>query len=94
MYETGQSNNKSIDSICSSDEEFSLLTKILMTENINEDYQKILSEIIKNFKLKKLNNKKNEIINKMKTISTNDERELLETELKEVMNELGQLMIR
>ena len=94
MYETGQSNNKSIDSICSSDEEFSLLTKILMTENINEDYQKILSEVIKNFKLKKLNNKKNEIINKMKTISTNDERELLETELKEVMNELGQLMIR
>ncbi len=94
MYENGQINSKSIDSVCKTEEELNLFTQILMNDNVNEDYMKILTEIIKSFKLNKLNLKKNELINNFQNVSTNEERESLEYELKDVMKEIGQLMIR
>ena len=94
MFETGEINNKSIDSICNIDEEYSILTGILMNENVNEDTDKILSEVIKSFQLDKLNYKKIELINRLSNISTDEERKLLESELNEVITKLGQLMIR
>ena len=94
LYEDGQINNRSIDSVCETDQEYSVLTEILMNENINDDVEKILTEVIKSFQLNKLNSRKSELINKLSNTNTNEERELLESELNEVITKLGQLMIR
>lgn len=94
MYETGQINNKTVDSVCSSDEEFNLLTGILMNENVNEDIEKILSEVIKSFDIYKLNLTKNRLINDLQNVSTEEERKLIESELSEVIAKIGQRMIR
>lgn len=94
MYETGQINNKSVDSVCNSDEEFNLLTEILMNENINEDIDKILSEVIKSFDIYKLNLIKNRLINELQNVSSEEERKLIESELSEVIVKIGQRMIR
>lgn len=94
MYESGQINTKSIDSICETDEESSLLTEVLMNENTNSDVNKILSEVIKSFQLDKLANRKKQIIEELSSVGTNEKRELLENELSEVIVKLGQLMIR
>ena len=94
LFENGQIINRSIDSICETDEEYSVLTEILMNENINDDTDKILFEVIKSFQLDKLNVMKNELIEKLSKANTNEERELLESKLNEVVTKLGQLMIR
>ena len=65
-----------------------------MNENVNEDIQKILSEVIRNFKLEKLKLKKEELISALSGTITNDERESLELELSNVIAELGRFMIR
>lgn len=94
MFESGQINNKSVDSICETNEEFNVLSEILMNENVNEDLDKILSEVLKSFQLNKLKYKKSELINKLSQVSTDEERKLLENELNEIITRLGQLMIR
>lgn len=94
MYETGQINTKTVDSVCNSDEEFNLLTGILMNENVNEDIEKILSEVIKSFDIYKLNLTKNRLINELQNVSTEDDRKLIESELSEVIAKIGQRMIR
>lgn len=94
LYETGNINNRSIDSICESDEEYSLVTGILMSENVNEDNDKILMKVIRNFELKKLINEKNSLMNDLSNANTNEERESIAIKLNEVNNKLGQLMIR
>lgn len=94
LYETGNINNRAIDSICETDEEFNVLTKILMNENINEDTEKILTEVLKSFKLDFLKNKRNVLMKKLSNVSTNEERESIAVELNNINNQLGQLMIR
>lgn len=94
LFESGQISSKSIDGVCETDEEYSVLTGILMNENMNDDIDKILSEVIKSFQLDKLNTRKSELIVKLSNTNTNEERELLESELNEVITKLGQMMIR
>ena len=94
LYESGQINNRTIDSVCEKEEEYDLLAEVLMNENVNEDIQKILSEVIRNFKLEKLKLKKEELISALSGATTNDERESLEVELSNVIAELGRFMIR
>jgi len=94
LFETGNINNKAIDSICESDEEFNTLTEILMNENINGDTEKILSEVIKSIKLENLKNKKNALMKELTSASTNEERESIAIQLNEINNKIGQLMIR
>ena len=60
----------------------------------SNNIEKILTEVIKSFQLNKLNSRKSELINKLSNTNTNEERELLESELNEVITKLGQLMIR
>ena len=91
LYETGNINTRSIDSICESDEELSILTGILMNEKINGDTDKVLSEVIKSFQIEKLANKKNALIAKLSSAATNEERESIAIELNEINR---QLMIR
>lgn len=94
LFESGNINNRAIDSVCETEEEYNILTKILMNENINEDTEKILSEVLKSYKLDFLKNKRNLLIKNLSSVSTNEERESIAVELNKVNNQLGQLMIR
>lgn len=94
LYESGQISTRSIDCVCEKEEEYNLLAEVLMNENINEDIQKILSEVIRNFKLEKLKSQKEELISALSKATTNDERESLEVKLSDVIAELGKFMIR
>lgn len=94
LYESGQISIRSVDCICEKEEEYNLLAEVLMNENVNEDIQKILSEVIKNFKLEKLKLQKEELITALSKATTNEERESLEFELSNVIAELGRFMIR
>lgn len=94
LYESGQISNRSVDCVCEKEEEYDLLAEVLMNENVNEDIQKILSEVIKNFKLEKLKLRKEELIAALSRATTNEERESLEFELSNVIAELGRFMIR
>lgn len=94
LYESGQISNRSVDCVCEKEEEYNLLAEVLMNENVNEDIQKILSEVIKNFKLEKLKLRKEELIAALSRATTNEERESLEFELSNVIAELGRFMIR
>ena len=94
IYQTGQINAKSIDTICDTEEEMNLLTEIMMNENQNNDVNKVLSEVVKGFQLNKLENRKKELIKELSQIDTKEKRELLENELSDVITRLGQLMIR
>lgn len=94
LYESGQISTRSVDCICEKEEEYNLLAEVLMNENVNEDIQKILSEVIKNFKLEKLKLQKEELITALSKATTNEERESLEFELSNVIAELGRFMIR
>lgn len=93
MYQSGQP-YKSIDSICASDEESNLVAEILMQEFASEDVSKVLLEVKRNFGLNKLNMKKSSLIAKLQEANTNEERELIETELSEVIAKIGKLMVR
>lgn len=94
LYETGNIKNRTIDSVCKTDEEFNIFTEIMMNENMNEDTEKILSEVIKSFTLENLQRRRNDLMKKLTNISTNEERESIAIELNEINTKLGQLMIR
>lgn len=94
LYESGQISSRSVDCVCEKEEEYNLLAEVLINENVNEDIQKILSEVIKNFKLEKLKLRKEELIAALSRATTNEERESLEFELSNVIAELGRFMIR
>lgn len=94
LYETGNINNRAIDSICDTEEEFNIFTEIMMNENVNEDTEKILSELIKSFTLENLQHKRNTLMKKLTSVSTNEERESIAIELNEINAKLGQLMVR
>ena len=91
LYETGNINSKSLDSICENEQEMNLLTQILMNDNVNLDTDKVLLEVIKTFQLNKLVRRKNELINQLSSVTTNEERESIAIELNEINR---QLMIR
>lgn len=94
LFENGNINNRSVDSICETDEEFNVLTEILMKENMNYDTEKILLEVIKSFQLESLKNRRIALIKKLSESITNEERESIAIELNELNGKLGQLMIR
>lgn len=85
QYEKGNISNIDITSICELDEEFSVITEILMKENINEDTLKLAKETANTFKINILQNKKDEIIKRIKNSSTEEERSKLEKELNEII---------
>lgn len=94
LYETGNINNREVDSVCETEEEFNTMTGILMNENRKEDTDKVLIEVIKSFQLENLKNKKQALMQELAKVSTNEERESIAIELNEINNQLGQLMIR
>ena len=87
-YENGDINNIDMMNICTTEEEFNKLSAILMKENITDNVEKVLDEVIKNFVYNKMQKKKEELIQKVKETTDEEERATYEKELNDLIIEL------
>ncbi len=89
LYESGDISNKNIMSICENDEESSLISEIMMQNNVREDSEKYTNEILRKIEVDKLQNEKQEIFEKLQGNNTEEEKENLGKRLNEIIIKLA-----
>ncbi len=89
LYENGDINKVDLLSLCETDEESSILSGALIRESTKEDLEKLSIEVARKIEIQKMQNKKKDLIEKMKIASTEEERRLLEVELNELIINLA-----
>ena len=89
VYETGDINNKDLMSLCENDEEYSLLSGLLIKETSKDDLEKLTIEIVRKIEVEKLQKRKAELIKAMQKDCTEEERRLLEEELNDLIIKLA-----
>ena len=89
VYETGDINNKDLMSLWENDEEYSLLSGLLIKETSKDDLEKLTSEIVRKIEVEKLQKRKAELIKAMQKDCTEEERRLLEEELNDLIIKLA-----
>ena len=87
-YETGNINNSDLMSICETDEEFGTMSKIMTRVNVEEDFSKITDEVLKNYEISKLQERKNELLICIQNAVTEEEKGNYIKEINEVMQKL------
>ncbi len=65
-YENNSYNQVDFTTLCSSEEELSQITKLLIKTNTSNDYMKMTNEVLRLFRLNKLQKRKNELVELMK----------------------------
>ena len=89
LYETGDINNKDLMSLCETDEECSIISYALTKEVSKDDLERLTLDIVRKIEIEKLQKRKSELIKKISTTTTEDDRKLLETELNELIIKLA-----
>lgn len=90
LYENEDIEDKDIMSVCDTDYEKSLLSEVMMKNNIRDDTDKFAKEIIRNIKIEKLQNEKKEILKKLQNDNlTEDEKRLLGGQLQDIISKLA-----
>ncbi len=84
-YENGDISNIDLTSICETDDEFNTMTRILMKENIEDNFNKIAEDVLNNFEMYKLQERKKELIELIQTASSIEQRKEYESELNEII---------
>ena len=84
-YEIGNINNSDLMSVCETDEEFNTMTRIMMRANVEENFTKIAEDVLKNFEINRLQERKKELIELIQKTSVPDERRTYEMELNEII---------
>ena len=90
LYESKEISNFDITSICTTDEELSLLTKIMLKQNTSDDLLKITDEVLQNFNINKMQERKAELVELMKQTSDSQ----LQNQYLSELRELTQLSAR
>ena len=72
-------------SLCDTEKESNLISKILMKPNYSDDYQKITDEVISNYKMKKNENRKKELVELIKDTTDEQLRHSYEYELNSII---------
>ena len=88
-YISGDIINKDLMSFCKTEEESNLLSEIMMKSNVRDDTEKFALEIIRKLGIDKLQEQKKEVIKKLQSENTEDERKLLEAKLNEIILKLA-----
>ena len=83
-YEDKSMYNTDALNICENDEEFNVLTRILMKNNVIEDNMKICQEILKNYLVTKLQDERKHLIYCIQKASSEEERKNYEVKLNEL----------
>lgn len=89
LYETGDINNKDLMSLCTTDEECSILSGALIKEISKDDLERLTIDIVRKIEVEKLQKRKNDLIKQITNATTDDERRLLETELNDLIIKLA-----
>ncbi len=89
LYENGNIINIELMSVCETDEENSLLTEILMKDNIKDDVYKYALELIRSLEINKLQEERKEITEKLSHENTEDEERFLMAKLDDIIKKLA-----
>lgn len=89
LYETGDINTKDLMNLCENDEEDSILSELLIKETSAEGIEKLTAEIIRKIEIEKLQKRKNELIKALQEVNTNEEKELLMSEINQIIIKLA-----
>ncbi|MBO5141660.1 MAG: DNA primase [Clostridia bacterium] len=85
IYESGNISSVDLTTICSTDDEFNTMTRIMMRKNVEDNFNKIAEDVLKNFEMRKLESKKKELIELIQSASSMDERKKYESELNDII---------
>lgn len=95
LYESGDIINKDLMSVCENDEETSILSEMIMKDNVNNNIEKFADDIIRPLEVEKLQEEKKELLKKLEELqsepndNTEDEKRFLESRLNEVFLKLA-----
>ncbi len=87
-YELGTINEIDLTSLCETEEEVNLLTKVMLKQNTLDDFEKITDEVLQNFKLLKLQQRRNELMELMKQTTDPEEKNRIESEIREIISNI------
>jgi len=86
-YETKDIKQVDFSTLCENEEEQNLLSKILINKNNEEDFIKISDEVLSNFKINKLQLRKEELIDLIKSTTDKDLLNKYNIELNEIIKQ-------
>jgi len=84
-YEIGDINNVDLMSVCETDEDFNTMTRIMMRTNVEDNFAKIAEDVLKNFEMNQLQERKKELIELIQKTTLTEERRKYEMELNEII---------
>lgn len=84
-HENGNITNIDVMNLCKTDDEFNLLSKILIKNNMIENKDKACEETLRSFSANKFQTKKKKLIENLQNATTEEERKLYEKELNDLI---------
>lgn len=88
-YENETIQNIDVMSICSTDEDFNCMTRILMKNNIDDDVLKVCKEVLKTYSYDKLQSKRDKLLSRLQNATSEEEKKECEVGLKEIISQLA-----
>ena len=87
LYENDDYNQTDFTSICTTEEELNLLTKLMLKQNTSDDFLRITDEVLQTFSLSKMQERKAELLNLMKQTTDEELRNKYQSELREIVSQ-------
>jgi len=85
VYDNNKVEQIDFTTICDTQEELSLVTKLLVNKNTSDDYNRITDEVMQSFNLEKMQKRKNELVNLCKTTTDKELINKYQSELREII---------
>lgn len=83
-YETGNISSDFME-ICQTDEDFNTMTRIMMRQNVEDNFSKITEDVLKRFEMDKWQTRKKELIQLMNATSSEEEKRRYMAEINDIM---------
>ena len=87
LYENDDYNQTDFTSICTTEEELNLLTKLMLKQNTSDDFLRITDEVLQTFSLSKMQERKAELLNLMKQTTDEELLNKYQSELREIVSQ-------
>ena len=89
LYETKDLEQIDFSTIGKTEEEQDIISKILIGQNTENNYSKICDEVLSNFKINKLQNRKEELLNNIKSTQDINLKQQYSAELNEIIKQMA-----
>ena len=87
-YDTEDISNIDLLSLCENEDETNLLTKLMINETTNNDFKKIIDEVLQGFTLNKLQKRKNKLMNLIKETKDETLNIKYQSELRDIVSKM------